>query len=69
MAVQGVGAIAGALTATRAIKRHGELRAAGFGMLVFALGALLMADSALAIVLAGKVLFGLGAAVDRRRRC
>ena len=58
MAVQGVGAIAGALTATRALRRHGELRAAGFGMLVFALGALLMADSALGIVLAGKVLFG-----------
>ena len=60
MAVQGIGAIAGALTATRAIARHGELRAAGFGMTIFALGALLMADSALPVVLAGKILFGLG---------
>jgi MFS family permease len=60
MAVQGVGAIAGALTATQALTRHGELRTAGFGMTIFALGALLMADSALGVVLAGKVLFGLG---------
>jgi MFS family permease len=60
MAVQGVGAIVGALTATRAIARHGEVRAAGFGMTIFALGALLMADGTLAVVLAGKVLFGLG---------
>ena len=60
MAVQGIGAIAGALTATRAIARHGELRAAGFGMTIFALGALLMADSTLPVVLAGKILFGLG---------
>ena len=60
MAVQGVGAIAGALTATRAIARHGELGAAGFGMTIFALGCLLMADSTLAVVFAGKLLFGLG---------
>jgi MFS family permease len=60
MAVQGVGAIAGALTATTALKRHGELKAAGFGMTIFAIGALLMADSALPVVLAGKILFGLG---------
>ena len=60
MAVQGIGAIAGALTATRVLRRHGESRAAGFGMTIFALGALLMADSALPIVVAGKVLFGLG---------
>jgi MFS family permease len=60
MAVQGVGAIAGALTATWVLDRHGERRAAGFGMLIFALGALLMADSALSVVLIGKALFGLG---------
>jgi MFS family permease len=60
MAVQGVGAITGALTATRVLERHGERRAAGFGMLIFALGALLMADSALPVVLTGKALFGLG---------
>jgi MFS family permease len=60
MAVQGVGAIAGALTATWLLDRHGEGRAAASGMLIFALGALLMADSSLPIVLAGKALFGLG---------
>ena len=60
MAVQGVGAIAGALTATRVIARHGELGAAGFGMTIFALGCLLMADSTLVVVFAGKLLFGLG---------
>jgi MFS family permease len=60
MAVQGVGAIAGCLTATHALTRHGELKAAGFGMTIFALGGLLMADSLLGVVLAGKVLFGLG---------
>jgi MFS family permease len=60
MAVGGVGAIAGALTATRAIKRHGELRAAGFGMASFAVGCLLMADRGLPVVLTGKVLFGFG---------
>jgi MFS family permease len=58
--VGGAGAIAGALTATKALDRHGELRAAGFGMTLFALGCLLMADGTLAVVLAGKVLFGLG---------
>jgi MFS family permease len=60
MAIGGVGAVAGALTATTALDRHGELRAAGFGMTIFALGCLLMADGALPVVLAGKVLFGLG---------
>jgi MFS family permease len=60
MAVQGVGAIAGALVATRVIARYGETGAAGLGMAIFALGTLLMTDSTLAVVLAGKVLFGLG---------
>ncbi len=60
MAVQGVGAVAGALTATWVLERHGERSAAGLGMLIFALGALLMADRALPVVLTGKALFGLG---------
>lgn len=60
MAVQGVGAIAGALTAAHALERHGELRAAGFGMTIFALGCVLMADAHIAVVLAGKALFGFG---------
>jgi MFS family permease len=60
MAVQGVGAIAGALTATRVIARGGETAAAGIGMVVFAVGTLLLADSELPVVLAGQALFGLG---------
>jgi MFS family permease len=60
MAVQGVGAILGSLTVTRAIADHGEGRAAGFGMAIFAIGTLATADSSMAVVLTGKVLFGLG---------
>jgi MFS family permease len=60
MAVQGIGAVAGALTATWAMAAHGEGRLTGFGMAIFAIGTLATADSSLAIVLAGKVLFGLG---------
>jgi MFS family permease len=60
MAVQGIGAIAGALTATRVMARRGELRLAGLGMTIFAVGSLATADQALAVVLAGKLLFGLG---------
>src|SRR4051794_5769926 len=60
MAVQGVGAIAGALTATKVMRRRGENALAGLGMAIFAIGAVLMADSLLPIVLAGKMLFGLG---------
>jgi MFS family permease len=60
MAVQGVGAIAGALTATKVMRRRGENALAGLGMTIFAIGALLMADSLLPVILAGKLLFGLG---------
>ena len=61
MAVQGIGAIVGrAHGDARDATTRARSRAAGFGMTIFALGALLMADSALPVVLAGKVLFGLG---------
>jgi MFS family permease len=60
MAVQGIGAIAGALTATKVMRRRGEPALAGRGMTIFALGALLMADGLLPVVLLGKALFGLG---------
>jgi MFS family permease len=60
MAVQGVGAVAGALTSTRAIRRAGEVRVAGAGIAVLAAGTLLLAAGPLGIVLAGKVLFGFG---------
>jgi MFS family permease len=60
IAVQGVGAIAGALTATRIMARRGETTLVGAGMTIMAIGAIATADQALAIVLVGKVLFGLG---------
>jgi MFS family permease len=60
MAVQGVGAIAGALTCARAIRRDGEVRVTAAGIAVLAAGTLLLASGSLAVVLAGKVLFGFG---------
>jgi MFS family permease len=60
MAVQGVGAIAGALTCARAIRRDGEVRTAAAGIAVLAAGTLLLASASLPAVLAGKVLFGFG---------
>ncbi len=60
MAAQGVGAIAGAASSTRAIRRFGEVRASGVGLAIFAAGAALTAAPALAPVLAGKALFGFG---------
>jgi MFS family permease len=60
MAVQGVGAIAGALTCARAIRREGEVRVAAAGIAVLAAGTLLLASTSLPVVLAGKVLFGFG---------
>ncbi|UGS34105.1 MFS transporter [Capillimicrobium parvum] len=60
IAVQGVGAIAGGITAGRAARRLGEGRLAGYGMAVFAAGCLLQASGTLAAVLAGVVLFGFG---------
>jgi MFS family permease len=60
MAVQGVGAIAGALTCARAIRRAGEVRVAATGIAVLAAGTLLLAGASLPVVLAGKVLFGFG---------
>jgi MFS family permease len=60
MAVQGVGAIAGALTCLRAIRRAGEVRIAASGIAVLGAGTLLLAGTSLPVVLAGKVLFGFG---------
>jgi MFS family permease len=60
MFVQGVGAVAGACTATRVIARGGESRTAGAGIAVLAAGTLLLASTSLPVVLAGKVLFGFG---------
>jgi MFS family permease len=60
MAVQGVGAIAGALTCARAIRREGEVRTAAAGIAALAAGTLLLASTTLPVVLAGKILFGFG---------
>ena len=60
MAVGGVGAIVGALTATRVMRRRGETALAALGMTIFAIGCLLLMDGVLVVVLAGKVLFNLG---------
>ena len=60
IAVQGIGAIVGALTATGVMARNGEVKLVGAGMTIMAIGALGTADQSLAIVLAGKILFGLG---------
>ena len=60
IAVQGIGAIAGALTATRVIARKGEVKLTGAGMTILAIGAIATADQALPVVLAGKILYGVG---------
>lgn len=62
MATQGVGAIVGATNAARLARRAGEGILVGLGMSTVAAGALLMTSGALAVVLVGKVLFGLGTA-------
>jgi MFS family permease len=60
MAVQGAGALAGAVLATRVMRRAGEARLAGAGTAVLAAGMLLLAGPSLPAVLAGTVLFGFG---------
>jgi MFS family permease len=60
IAVQGVGAVAGAATAATLVRRVGERSLGGIGMVVFAAGTLLLLSGSLPVVLAGKVLFGVG---------
>jgi MFS family permease len=62
MAVQGVGAIAGATNAARVARRAGEGVLAAAGMAAIAAAALLMTSGALGVVLVGKALFGVGTA-------
>jgi Na+/melibiose symporter-like transporter len=59
-AAQGVGAIAGALTAAAALRRIGDGRTLGVGILLFAIGDGLFLIPALAPVLAGFVVAGAG---------
>jgi MFS family permease len=59
---QGVGAVAGGLTAARAIRRFGEGRVAGLGLACFAAGVSLLILSNLAAAFAGFAIAGVGLA-------
>jgi MFS family permease len=60
LAFQGIGAVAGSVAAAFLVRRAGEIAAAGLGMLVFSFGTTLLTSSTLAVVVAGKILFGVG---------
>jgi MFS family permease len=57
---QGVGAIAGGLSAPRILRRIGDVRLCGIGMAAFAVGDATFISSNLALVLAGIVVSGCG---------
>jgi MFS family permease len=57
---QGVGAIAGGVSAPRILRRLGDVRLCGMGMAAFALGDATFVSSNLALVLAGIVIAGCG---------
>ena len=59
---QGVGAVAGGLTAGWALRRFGDVRLVGIGMALFALGDGAFATHSLALVSAGFVVAGFGLA-------
>ncbi len=58
--LQGVGAIAGGVTAASLIRRIGEMRSVGMGLGLFGVGDLLLVFPSLAVVLMGFVLAGVG---------
>jgi MFS family permease len=58
--LQGVGAIAGGLTAPSLLRRIGDVRLGGFGMALFAVGELSFVSSSLALILSGVVVAGIG---------
>lgn len=58
--LQGAGAIVGGVTASRLLRRVGELRAAGIGVGLFALGDVLWLVPSLTVVLVGIAIAGLG---------
>ena len=60
--VQGAGAIVGGLTAARTMRRIGDVKLVGFGMLLFALGVIPFITHSLALVLAGIAVAGAGLA-------
>ena len=57
---QGIGAIAGGVTASRAIRRFGDGRVAGVGLVLFALGDALLVTESLVVVCVGFVIAGAG---------
>jgi Na+/melibiose symporter-like transporter len=58
--VQGVGSVAGGLTASRLMRRLGDLRTAGVGVALFAVGDVVWLVPSLPFVLAGMAIAGLG---------
>ena len=58
--LQGVGSIAGGVTAAAMLRRLGEVRAVGVGLALFGLCALLLAVPSLAVVSVGLFLAGIG---------
>jgi len=58
--LQGIGAIAGGLTAARGLRRLGDVRVAGLGMAGFAVGELSFVSSSLPLIAVGVVVAGLG---------
>jgi MFS family permease len=58
--LQGVGAIAGGLTAARGLRELGDVRLAGFGMAGFALGELSFVSSSLPLIAVGVAVAGFG---------
>lgn len=59
-AIQGVGAIAGALTAAPVLRRIGDARLVGLGLGIFALGDAFLISSMLPVVLVGILIAGAG---------
>jgi len=57
---QGVGSIAGGVTAAAVMRRVGDLRIAGYGIVLFALGIVLWLVPILPLVLAGSAIAGAG---------
>jgi MFS family permease len=58
--LQGVGAIAGGLTAPSLLRRIGDVRLVGIGMALFAVGDLSFVSSSLALISSGIVVAGIG---------
>jgi Na+/melibiose symporter-like transporter len=58
--LQGVGAIAGGLTAPSLLRRIGDVRLVGIGMALFAIGDFTFVSSSLALILGGIVVAGVG---------